>query len=185
MTRFKKLEWEAWAHGDMQAQSAFGTYHTWSAGGGRYWRAPDAGKGTEADDPCAAAQADHDARLAAWVEPPTVQCCMCGKTGLSTAEDGGPECELHDGRWVCSSECWERACDPRPPTVAEAARVLQVIFGMANEGCDAPNAADRWCERINEVLHDPAAAAQYEQWAQELPPAALRSLAGEGRAQSS
>ena len=37
------------------------------------------------------------------------QCCMCGKTGLSTAEDGGPECELHDGRWVCSSDCWDRA----------------------------------------------------------------------------
>lgn len=37
------------------------------------------------------------------------QCCMCGKTDLSTAEDGGPECELHDGRWVCSSECWDIA----------------------------------------------------------------------------
>jgi hypothetical protein len=37
------------------------------------------------------------------------QCCMCGKAGLSTAEDGGPECELHDGRWVCSSECWDIA----------------------------------------------------------------------------
>ena len=48
------------------------------------------------------------------------QCCMCGKTGLSTAEDGGPECELHDGRWVCSSECWDIAVSiidrliPRP-----------------------------------------------------------------------
>jgi hypothetical protein len=40
------------------------------------------------------------------------QCCMCGKTGLSTNEDGGPECELSDGRWVCGSDCWEVACDP-------------------------------------------------------------------------
>ena len=38
-----------------------------------------------------------------------VQCCMCGKRGLSTEEDGGPECELSDGRWVCSSDCWEIA----------------------------------------------------------------------------
>ena len=37
------------------------------------------------------------------------QCCMCGKKGLSTVEDGGPECELHDGRWVCSSECYDTA----------------------------------------------------------------------------
>lgn len=41
------------------------------------------------------------------------QCCMCGKTGLSTTEgDGGQECELSDGRWVCSGECWDRAVDP-------------------------------------------------------------------------
>ena len=55
------------------------------------------------------------------------QCCMCGKTGLSTAEDGGPECELHDGRWVCSSECWDTAVSiidrpiPRPAETALAA----------------------------------------------------------------
>jgi len=41
--------------------------------------------------------------------PVAAQCCMCGKGGLSTAEDGGPECELHDGRWVCSRDCWETA----------------------------------------------------------------------------
>lgn len=41
------------------------------------------------------------------------QCCMCGKTGLSTAEDGGPECELSDGRWVCTAECYDRAV-PQP-----------------------------------------------------------------------
>ena len=39
-----------------------------------------------------------------------VQCCMCGKTGLSIREgDGGPECQLDDGRWTCSRECWDRA----------------------------------------------------------------------------
>lgn len=36
-----------------------------------------------------------------------MQCCMCGKKGLSTIEDGGPECELSDGRWVCSRDCYE------------------------------------------------------------------------------
>lgn len=38
---------------------------------------------------------------------PDTQCCVCGKKGLSISEDGGPECELHDGRWVCSSDCYE------------------------------------------------------------------------------
>ena len=39
-----------------------------------------------------------------------VQCCMCGKTGISIREgDGGPECQLDDGRWTCSRECWDRA----------------------------------------------------------------------------
>ena len=51
----------------------------------------------------------------------TAQCCMCGRTGLSTAEDGGPECELNDGRWVCSRECYDRAVDG--VTVQDAARV--------------------------------------------------------------
>jgi hypothetical protein len=39
-----------------------------------------------------------------------VQCCMCGKKDLSIVEgDGGQECELADGRWTCSSDCWEKA----------------------------------------------------------------------------
>lgn len=43
------------------------------------------------------------------------QCCMCGKKGLSTVEgDGGPECELEDGRWVCSSKCYDAALSQAP-----------------------------------------------------------------------
>ncbi len=76
-----------------------------------------------------------------------------------------------------AAECPWRG-EPAAPTVAEAARVMRVIFGMANKGCEAPNAAYRWCERIDEVLHDPSAADQYEQWAQDLPPAFLRAIAG-------
>lgn len=39
-----------------------------------------------------------------------VYCCICFKTGLSTVEDdGGTECQLSDGRWVCSRECYEEA----------------------------------------------------------------------------
>lgn len=38
------------------------------------------------------------------------QCCACGKTGLSTVEDdGGTECQLDDGRWTCSQDCYDRA----------------------------------------------------------------------------
>lgn len=54
-----------------------------------------------------------------------VQCCMCGKRDLSTVEgDGGTECELPDGRWTCSHDCWDRATATPAPTLAEAARVL-------------------------------------------------------------
>lgn len=39
-----------------------------------------------------------------------VECCVCGKKNLSTVErDGGSECELNDGRWVCSLVCWDHA----------------------------------------------------------------------------
>lgn len=49
------------------------------------------------------------------------QCCMCGKKGLSTVEgDGGTECELSDGRWVCSSECYDRAVEPAPSVAVRA-----------------------------------------------------------------
>jgi len=73
-------------------------------------------------------------RVCAKPEPVAgaAQCCMCGKRGLSTADDGGPECELHDGRWVCSSDCYDVALGimlkpvsgADPVTVQEAARVL-------------------------------------------------------------
>jgi len=66
------------------------------------------------------------------------QCCMCGKKGLSTEEDGGPECELSDGRWVCSSDCYDVAlgimlkpvAGGAPVTVQEAARVLLIAESL-------------------------------------------------------
>lgn len=43
-----------------------------------------------------------------------VDCCICGKEDLSTIEgDGGDECQLSNGDWVCSYECWEIAIDER------------------------------------------------------------------------
>jgi len=40
------------------------------------------------------------------------QCCVCGKKGLSTVEgDGGTECQLNDGRWTCSRDCYYTAAD--------------------------------------------------------------------------
>ena len=63
---------------------------------------------------------DEVKRLRAERDSLQVQCCMCGKTGLSTIEDGGPECELDDGRWVCSVKCYDRAASN--PLEAEAER---------------------------------------------------------------
>lgn len=62
-----------------------------------------------------------------------VQCCMCGKKGLSTAEDGGPECELHDGRWVCSRKCWEVASDLADPTGVALLAELRARAERADE----------------------------------------------------
>jgi len=58
------------------------------------------------------------------------QCCMCGKKGLSTAEgDGGTECELSYGRWVCSAECWDRAVEPAPSVAVKALEWQKVALG--------------------------------------------------------
>jgi hypothetical protein len=55
----------------------------------------------------------HEARLAAEAALASIkpQCCFCGKKDLSA--DGGAGRELDDGRWVCSSECWDGMVDLR------------------------------------------------------------------------
>jgi len=60
------------------------------------------------------------------------QCCMCGRKDLSTVEgDGGTECELPDGRWVCSFDCWDRAVAPPAKREAgEAAAPVQDVVGF-------------------------------------------------------
>lgn len=65
---------------------------------------------------------------------------------------------------------------PAPKPVADLTLALRVIFGMSDKGCEAPNAAYRWCERIDEVFHDISAAEQYVDWALDLPPAFLAAL---------
>ena len=93
------------------------------------------------EDAVAAATSCPDSHWGPWiaeriralpaVQPPA-QCCMCGKTGLSTVEgDGGPECELSDGRWVCSRECWDRAVQPGK----------EVMPDVPNGAPNAPDAA--------------------------------------------
>ena len=45
---------------------------------------------------------------------------------------------------------------------------MRQIRGMARHGCDAPNAAYRWCERIDEViLH--GAQGEYAEYSMPLP----------------
>ena len=53
----------------------------------------------------------------------TAQCCACGKKGLSIAEDGGPDCQLADGRWTCSRECYDLA----------QGRVEEAFLGLPND----------------------------------------------------
>ena len=133
--KVKPLVWEA-VTDDGRIQDALGlntVYRVWlSTNGISRWQAKYMGEWFFADNPeaaQAAAQADYEARVMAAldVQAMTVQdaqCCMCGKRGLSTAEDGGPECELDDGRWVCSRECYDHAVDG--VTVQDAARVPEI-----------------------------------------------------------
>lgn len=73
-----------------------------------------------------AAVAPLIAAAAAEREADKAQCCMCGKKGLSTAEDGGPEAELHDGRWVCSLACYDKV-----PAAAPGPGILDTPEGKA------------------------------------------------------
>jgi hypothetical protein len=55
--------------------------------------------------------------------------------------------------------------------------LLRQIYGMANEGCNVPNAAYRWCERIDEIMHAGGPLSEYEPYAQDLPPALVVNMA--------
>ena len=92
----------------------------------REWESDNLTDGTERDwhGHVGPALARLASTLAAQPEPVAgaAQCCMCGKKGLSTEEDGGPECELHDGRWVCSAGCYDVALGIMLKPVAGAAQ---------------------------------------------------------------
>jgi len=45
------------------------------------------------------------------------------------------------------------ALDACNAEIARLREALETCRQHANEGCNAPNAADRWCERIDEVAH--------------------------------
>jgi len=62
--------------------------------------------------------------------------------------------------------------------VSVSRELLEQIYGMAREGCEAPSAAYRWCERIDEVFHDGEPSPEYTEYAQPLPDAALRTGGG-------
>jgi hypothetical protein len=87
------------------------------------------------------------------------QCWMCGKRG--------PQCELSDGRWVCSSDCYDVAlgimlkpvAGAAPVTVQEAARVLlkwEAQQGAVHDACSGVVKV----YRFNRVLESLAALAQ-------------------------
>ncbi len=106
-----------------------------------------------------------DARIRAALQPDpegrqtgTAQCCMCGKIGLSTAEDGGPECELHDGRWVCGRDCYDRVIEDIDRQVDLAKLWMMATAAIA--------------ERAKSELSAAWAADLIVQWAQSLTPPA-------------
>lgn len=103
------------------------------------------------------------------------QCCMCGKTGLSVVEDGGPECELHDGRWVCGSDCWEMAArilaalEPTPPDDVSGGetfkrgmlRAAEIAIKCAEESKQDPGtgwASHSWLMTVGRIIQAEAAA---------------------------
>lgn len=88
-----------------------------------------------------------------------VQCCMCGKTGLSTAEgDGGPECQLDDGRWTCSRDCWDRAtAQPAPDAVAELADQIEHALKYNAKIVDVLNLLAKAVLTLRSVAKGPSA----------------------------
>lgn len=58
------------------------------------------------------AEVVHGAAQPPFVPQTGPTCVVCGKKNLSTAEgDGGDECQLSDGSWVCSGVCWDVVSD--------------------------------------------------------------------------
>jgi hypothetical protein len=67
---------------------------------------------------------------------------------------------------------------PSPPSDAAQGDMVLVpgwflrqVFGMAREGCKAPNAAYRWCERIDALFFTPNHREEYRSWELALPDA--------------
>lgn len=77
------------------------------------------------------------------------------------------------------------ASRPAPEPAAQGVMVprefLRQVYGMAAEGCEAPAAAYRWCERIDELFHAGAASDEYSDYARDLPEAIAAAQArGDG-----
>lgn len=140
--RVKPLEWHHYDAWTWWAESVCGTYTVEERNGS--WKAELRFRDAvhiiyEIDDfetAMTAAQTDCSARIIAALVPaapsPAPQCCMCGKKDLSTVEgNGGTECELSDGRWVCSSDCWDKAtgeADLAPALGAAAMREMALAM---------------------------------------------------------
>ena len=54
--------------------------------------------------------------------------------------------------------------------------MLQQIYALADQGIEAPTAAYRWCERIDEVFHAGGAIGEYDEYTIKLPSATLATL---------
>ena len=140
----RHLVWEA-VNEDGRIQDAVGynsVYRVWlSSDRIARWRSKFMGEWLVVADLAAAkaaAQADYEARILAALEPVAApaQCCMCGKRDLSTEEDGGPECQMNDGRWVCSRECYGTACALLEPVAApDPAAIREAIWSAFIAGC--------------------------------------------------
>jgi hypothetical protein len=75
-------------------------------------------------------------------QPASEQCCVCGERfdAREIEDGGGPNgCELTGGRWVCSSDCFERAAHAcrraRVEMRAEAER-LRAFRGFFRDRCE-------------------------------------------------
>jgi hypothetical protein len=88
------------------------------------------------------------ARIETLTTERDAQCCMCGKKGLSTEEDGGPECELSDGRWVCSEDCWNDALEPDAIAAYRIAALTAELVAIKEAYDDVEQYARRHCAEV-------------------------------------
>lgn len=134
----------------------------------------------DAMDEAAAALSGGEAE----VERLRVQLAACGVLAMCNTRESLGAQQFKPGDYGWSSSLGEviaaaereialreqLATTPQPGDGVVVPRwLLEQVYGMAREGCDAPTVAYRWCERIDGLFHGDESPEEYAEFAEALP----------------